>query len=109
VTRDTFDVLSENNGRDRGRFGDNEQRRDRPRVTGASDLVDFNMVQHVDKDRPKAVLVSFGDRRNAVWLPLSQAEVFELAALERKRGGYIDQLVRVTLPKWLAREKGLLK
>lgn len=47
----------------------------------------------------KAILVSDdGDRKNAVFLPLSQ-----LTYVHASRG-----IVTVTLPEWLARDRGLI-
>lgn len=64
---------------------------------GKSDLVDLTMQLHVET--AKAVLVSDdGEKQNAVWLPLSQIEI------EKQRNG----VVIVTLPEWLAIEKGLV-
>lgn len=64
---------------------------------GKSDLVDLTMQLHAET--AKAVLVSDdGDKDKAVWLPLSQCEV------ERKAKG----IVIVTMPEWLATEKGLV-
>lgn len=61
-------------------------------------LVDLdNMVLHHETD--KAWLVSKdGERENAVWLPKSQAEVEMLKW----------NLCNVTMPEWLAVEKGLV-
>jgi len=62
-----------------------------------SDLVDLDVALHAITE--KAVRVSLtGEDEKAVWLPLSQAEV-----LKRSRGTAV-----VTLPEWLAREKGLI-
>lgn len=62
-----------------------------------SDLVDVSVVLH--HETPKAVLVSDdGNRDRGVWLPLSQVEV------EHKKGGVVE----VTMPEWLAIEKGLV-
>lgn len=62
-----------------------------------SDLIDVTMQLH--HETPKAVLVSDdGDKERAVWLPLSQCEI------ERKSNG----IVIVTMPEWLATEKGLV-
>lgn len=47
----------------------------------------------------KAVLFHTGNREEAAWLPLSQVEVEETGV-----GG----IVTVTLPEWLAQEKGLI-
>lgn len=62
-----------------------------------SDLIDLTMQLH--HETPKALLVSDdGDKDKAVWLPLSQIEI------ERKSDG----IVIVTLPEWLATDKGLV-
>lgn len=62
-----------------------------------SDLIDVTVQVHAMTDR--AVRVSDdGDDKNAVWLPLSQVEV-----LKRPRG-----IALITLPEWLAFEKGLI-
>ena len=64
---------------------------------GNSDLIDLTMQLH--HETAKAVLVSDdGDKRNAVWLPLSQIEI------ERKAKG----AVVVTMPEWLAIQQGLV-
>lgn len=61
-----------------------------------SDLVDVTMQLHHETD--KAILVSdSGEREKAVWLPLSKIEI------ERKP----KAVVVVTLPEWLAIEKGI--
>lgn len=66
-------------------------------TSGRSDLVD--VVVHLHHRTDKAVLVSDdGNRAKAVWLPLSQIEIEELS-----RG-----TVTVTLPEWLALDKGLI-
>lgn len=105
--RDTFDHFAPP---ERGRFGDreaDERGTPRGRVTGASDLVDLVMVHHLDKERPSAVLVSFGDRTAAKWLPKSLIEMLTLGEPSRKNRGLIDQPVRVTLPRWKAEQAGL--
>lgn len=62
-----------------------------------SDLVDLTMQLHAET--AKAVLVSDdGDKAKAIWLPLSQCEI------ERKADG----IVIVTLPEWLAIQRGLV-
>jgi hypothetical protein len=62
-----------------------------------SDLVDLAMQIHAETD--SAVCVSLeGDRRKAVWLPKSQVEI------ERKP----KAIVVVTMPEWLAVNKGLV-
>lgn len=53
----------------------------------------------IHQTTPRAVLVSNdGDVEKAVWLPLSQVEIVT------KRNGIAD----VTVPEWLARERGLI-
>jgi hypothetical protein len=108
--KDSFDkfVLPE-----RGRFGDNEmapEPRARQRVNGASDLKDLELKQHA---RTKAgVLVSDGSaNKKPQWLPLSQVEIedtgrFECVWNDDRRNH--APVVIVTLPEWLAREKGLI-
>ncbi|MBT9385512.1 hypothetical protein KM176_16680 [Pseudooceanicola sp. CBS1P-1] len=60
-------------------------------------VIDLEMQIHAQTLR--SVLVSDdGEEANAVWLPLSQIE------LVRRRGG----IAIVTLPEWLAIEKGLV-
>lgn len=61
-----------------------------------SDVIDIDVHVHVKTER--AVLISeTGDRDAAEWVPLSQVEV------EMTSGS----TARVTLPEWLAIEKGL--
>lgn len=62
-----------------------------------SDLVDLTMKLHAETDR--AIRVSDdGEDRNAVWLPKSQVEFV------MTKPGYVE----VTLPEWLAIDKGLV-
>lgn len=62
-----------------------------------SDLVDLTMKLHAETDR--AIRVSDdGEDRNAVWLPKSQVEFVAV------KPGYVE----VTLPEWLAIDKGLM-
>ena len=62
-----------------------------------SNLIDLDV--EVTARTEKAVLVHTGNKADAVWLPLSQVEVCEtgFAGIET-----------VTLPEWLALEKGLI-
>lgn len=115
--RDTFDMFAP---RDRGRFGDNEMAEERApssSVTGSSDIRDFDMVLHAEThpgDGEKgAYLVSVtGEEDRATWIPKSLAE------LERK-GHQVDGItrraqlvkldaVRISIPQWVAKEKGLI-
>lgn len=62
-----------------------------------SDLLDISVQLHHETD--KAILVSDdGDRDKAVWLPKSQVELEHTS----------DRIVTVTLPEWLAHDKGLI-
>ena len=62
-----------------------------------SDLIDLTLALHMKTER--AILVSeTGEEAKAVRLPLAQCEV---APLTRQK-------VVVTLPEWLALEKGLI-
>jgi hypothetical protein len=64
-----------------------------------SDLVDLEMVRHHVTER--AVLVSLdGDKRKAVWLPIAHVEVVCKNASRA--------IVEVTMPEWLAVERGLV-
>lgn len=64
---------------------------------GKSDLIDVCVELHHRTE--KAVLVSDdGDTGGAVWLPLSQIE------MEQMEGATYT----VTLPEWLAKDKGLI-
>lgn len=64
-----------------------------------SDLVDLEMVRHHVTER--AVLVSLdGTRSKAVWLPLAHVEIVCKNAARA--------IVDVTMPEWLAIERGLV-
>jgi hypothetical protein len=64
----------------------------------AREIVDLTVQLHAET--AKAVLVSDdGIQKHAVWLPLSQIEI------EKKPN---SSIVVVTLPEWLALDKGLL-
>ncbi len=66
-----------------------------------SDLVDLLLFEH--HRTAAAVLVSDdGEEKSAVWLPLSQVEI------EAKPGRPGGREVLVTLPQWLATDKGLV-
>lgn len=76
-----------------------------------SDLVDLAMVLHAETSR--AVLVSSdGNEARAVWLPRSLVEIFNTGetapALRRDGQRTRRQVVTVTFPEWLAKERGLL-
>lgn len=64
----------------------------------AKELVDLTLQIHAKT--ANAIRVSDdGDNANAVWLPLSQVEVEETKT---------EGIVIVTMPEWLAQEKGLI-
>lgn len=73
---------------------------------GNSDLIDLTLQEHA---RTKlAILVSDdGESKSAVWLPLSQIEVAPVAGTGAGTGA-AKRLVLVTLPSWLAEDKGLV-
>lgn len=62
-----------------------------------SNLVDIDV--EVTVRTAKAILVHTGNKEEAVWLPLSQIEIAPSGF-----GG----IETVTLPEWLALEKGLI-
>lgn len=65
----------------------------------SSNIVDIDVQVHAETDH--AVLVSDdGERDHAVWLPLSQIEI------QMEEGG--DGTATVSMPEWLATEKGLV-
>ena len=60
-------------------------------------IIDIECFKHAETD--KAILISDnGDEEHAVWLPKSQIEI----------EGDQDDILTVTLPEWLAMEKGLI-
>lgn len=63
-----------------------------------SDLVDLTLVYFRDTD--KAILVADTEDSTKVWLPKSEIE-YEFDA---DHAGVVD----VTLPEWLAKDKGLI-
>ena len=62
-----------------------------------SNIIDIEGA--VEARTEKAVLFHTGDKSKAVWLPLSQVEVDDTG---------IGGIETVTLPMWLAQEKGLI-
>jgi hypothetical protein len=63
-----------------------------------SDLIDVAMCRHAETD--KAILASeTGEKKDAVWLAKSQIEI--------ENDGY-KNFITVTMPQWLAKEKGLI-
>lgn len=62
-----------------------------------SNIIDIDVEVTVQTE--KAVFVHTGDKMKAVWLPLSQIEI--------QHSGFAG-VETVTLPEWLALEKGLI-
>jgi hypothetical protein len=92
MPRDTYDMF---NRSERGRFGDAEVRGNE---SVRSDLVDFTFLLRDEKPLALAVSQTEGSQAKWIWLPKSKIE-FVL----KGKG-----LVEVTMPQWLAREKGLI-
>ena len=74
-------------------------------VAGRPGWLDVAMIHH-PTPKKRAVLVSTdGNRQRAIWLPLSQVEVTCRETDELQMTGGVP--VIVTMPEWLARERGL--
>ncbi len=99
MNRDTYEKLSMHPRRDRGRFGDNEYSAPRANEQYKSDLVDVVLILRTDK-RPHSLAVNDPAKADAPWIFLPKAEI----EYETRAGGS----VKVTMPEWLAKEKGLL-
>ncbi len=97
MTRDAFDVI---NPRTRERFGDNERIRGNDSVR--SDLVDLTLELKMNDPGHRAIAVVDPAKPPGkwIWLPNSQ-----IAFVFKDKAKWI---VEVTLPTWLARDKGLL-
>lgn len=113
---DTFDMFKP---RDRGRFGDSELRDGTPagQVNGASNLIDLPLVLHwqtkpSDPDKGAVLVSADGNETRAIWVPMSQCQIEDLnrTVTGIKKSGQKVQLrsITLTLPQWLAKEKGLL-
>lgn len=76
---------------------------------GSDALTDLTVCLHHETD--KAVLVSeTGDGMKAVWLPKSQCEVERTGKTTKAKsasGEKVWPVVVVTMPEWLAINKGL--
>lgn len=96
MTRDTFDMF---NPQDRGRFGDNESQDIRGNESVRSDLVDLELM--LRQNRPLSLMVTKHDAPyGAPWVSLPKSLIeYEIRS---------PLLVAVTMPRMLAREKGLL-
>lgn len=93
MTRDTFDMFERPS---RGRFGDNESESVRGNDSVRSDLVDLALIYR--DQRPLALAVSEPGKLKWIWLPKSKIEFEKTSAFE----------VKVTMPRWLAKDKGLV-
>ena len=92
--------------RERGRFGDNESDAIRGNDSVRSNLVDLDLILHNDNPVKKAIAVSSrGDTPFEEWIWLARA-LIEYEARGRDADG--SRMVRVTLPKGLAKQKGLV-
>ena len=77
----------------------------------SSSTIDLEMVLHYDTG--KAVQVSdTGEEKRAVWLPSSQIQINrngrDVPAVKNDGQHTILPVVMVTLPEWLAKDKGLI-
>lgn len=105
MTRDTFDRFAPS---DRGRFGDREAAGDRPTRAARSDLVDLTLIVRHTTER--GVLVSETEDGTGQWLPLAHVEVAPTGTYlwcRDKYGRRWCAVAIVTLPRWLAQERGL--
>lgn len=67
-----------------------------------SDLIDIELFRHAETE--KAVLFSeFNVKEAAKWLPKSQIEYYKKEGPHRGDAVYV-----VTMPKWLAKDKGFV-
>ncbi len=78
-----------------------------------SDLHDFMMALHYDNPVKKAIWVSMtGEASKAVWLARSQIEFTDTGkttpAIRTDGRRETVKLVEVTIPEWLAKDKGLI-
>lgn len=118
MIRDTFDMFQEP---ERGRFGDNELASEQ----STSSPNDYGPVEcALWHETPKAILVSIGrEESGAVWISKFKKDGTPLATYTRrsihgaggfrgctKHNGHSVRLpvIAVTVPEWLAKEKGLV-
>jgi hypothetical protein len=114
MPRDTYDMFSPP---ERGRFGENEQRQDRPdqypapgkaigRGSHLGREIDLVLILH--RETTGAVLVSQnGDESRGVWLPRSLIKIEMLGKPVKDRHGKAARACQVTLPEWKAKQAGL--
>jgi len=74
-------------------------------------LIDLEMVEH-HRTRDAVLVSDKGEEAKAVWLPLSQIEIHREGkssqAVNRNGQTSSRPVVTVTVPDWLAKEKGLV-
>lgn len=71
-------------------------------TSGKSDIVDVTLEKRMIKGKAQAFYTGELDENNRevwVWLPLSQIEIAEING---------NSIVEVSLPEWLAKDKGLI-
>jgi hypothetical protein len=96
---DTFERFEEGK-RERGRFGDNDSADVRGNDSVRSNLVDVT-VFFIRETRAAIGIAHKARVSPVIYLPKSQIEWEPRAAMS-------GQAIKVTLPKWLAQEKGLI-
>jgi hypothetical protein len=67
------------------------------------DLTEVNLLLRFYPKTGKSVACSLGENSELIFLPLSEIEIFETGKFENGK-----QLVEITMPQWLAEEKGLV-
>lgn len=95
MTGDTFDRFTPP---ERGRFGDNEQARPARSKRIDEIKLDIHLVLRMEKPRAIAVTPIGMDALAWIWLPRSKVQIARL------RG---SRTITVTMPEWLAKQKGL--
>lgn len=77
-----------------------------------SDLIDLTLAPHPTPSKLAILVSETGDAKKGKWLPLSKIEVEDKGTTMRgedSNGRVVNlQVVEVTLPEWLAVEKGLV-
>ena len=107
MTRDLVDIMGGGKGRAPARLHEDDDHN----TVQSVHLHDMTVALHYDTG--KAVLVSeTGEEARAVWLARSQVEITPTNRNTdtTKRNGQHEAkpLIDITLPEWLAREKGLI-
>lgn len=101
MTRDLFDKISHS--------GDGAVNGNYP---ASADTIDLEMVLHYDTG--KAIQVSdTGEESRAVWLPKSQIQINNnsgktIPATKKDGQRTVLPVITVSIPEWLAKDKGLI-